>query len=68
MLNGIVDSQKVRAQKVAASSHSTGGVASSLTARKTGSRWKGLRRVRQRDEEMQQRDEVQRQRDEAMRQ
>jgi hypothetical protein len=48
MLNGIVDSQKVRAQKAMASSQSTGGgggVDSSLTARKTGKRSKSLRRL-----------------------
>jgi hypothetical protein len=45
MLNGIIDSWKVRAQKVAMSSESSGGVASSLAARKTSSRSKCLRRV-----------------------
>jgi hypothetical protein len=45
MLNGIVDSWKVRAQKVAASSQSTGGVASFLAVQKTSSRSKDLRRV-----------------------
>jgi hypothetical protein len=47
MLNGIVDSQKVRAQKVATSLQSLGGggVASSLTAQKTNLRSKCLRRV-----------------------
>jgi hypothetical protein len=45
MLNGIIDSRKVRAQKVVTSSHNLGGVASSLAAWKTGSRLKCLRRV-----------------------
>jgi hypothetical protein len=36
MLNVIIDSQKVIAQKVVASLQNTGGVASSLTAQKTG--------------------------------
>jgi hypothetical protein len=44
-LNGIIDSQKVRAQKAAMSSQSLGGVASSLAARKTGLRLKCLMRV-----------------------
>jgi hypothetical protein len=45
MLNGIVDSRKVRAQKATTSSQSSGGVASSLVAQKTDSRSKCLRRV-----------------------
>jgi hypothetical protein len=45
MLNGIVDSRKVRAQKAAVSSQSTGGVALFLTAQKTSLRSKDLRRV-----------------------
>jgi hypothetical protein len=43
MLNGILDSQKVRAHKAAVSSQSTGGVASSLATRKTDKRSKYLR-------------------------
>jgi hypothetical protein len=45
MLNGIVGSQKVRAQKAMTSPLSTGGVVLSLAARKTNSRLKGFRRV-----------------------
>jgi hypothetical protein len=46
MLNGIVDSRKVRAQKAASSSQSTGGgVASSLAAWKNDKRSKCLRRL-----------------------
>jgi hypothetical protein len=45
MLNGIVDSRKVRAQKAAASLHSTGGVASSLAAQKNSGGSKCLRRL-----------------------
>jgi hypothetical protein len=44
MLNGIIDSRKVRTQKVVSSSQSTGGVASSLAAQKYGKGLKCLRR------------------------
>jgi hypothetical protein len=45
MLNGLINSQKVRAQKAAMSSQGLGGVALSLAARKTGLRSKCLRKV-----------------------
>jgi hypothetical protein len=45
MLNDIIDPRKVRSQKATTSLQSSGGVASSLAARKTGSRLKCLRRV-----------------------
>jgi hypothetical protein len=45
MLNGIVDSRKVRAQNIVTSSQSSGGVPLSLVARKTDLRSKCLRRV-----------------------
>jgi hypothetical protein len=45
MLNDIVDSRKMRAQKAAALSQSIGGVASSLATRKIGKRSKCLRRL-----------------------
>jgi hypothetical protein len=69
MLNGIVDSRKVRAQKAASSSQSTGG--SSFIPRRLEERQeiKMLKEtLRQWDEEMRHRDEEQRQRDEGQRQ
>jgi hypothetical protein len=69
MLNGIVDSRKVRAQKAASSSQSTGG--SSFIPRHTEERQeiKMLKEtLRRRDEEMSRRDEEQRQRDEVQKQ
>jgi hypothetical protein len=69
MLNGIVDSRKVRAQKVASSSQSTGG--SSFIPRRLKERQEIemlKETLRQQDEEMRQRDEEPRQRDEVQRQ
>jgi hypothetical protein len=45
MLNGIVGSRKVRPQKAASLSQSTGGVASSIAAQKNAKRSKCLRRL-----------------------
>jgi hypothetical protein len=69
MLNGIIDSQKVRAQKVVMSLQSSGG--SSFIPRRSEDRLEIemlKESLRQRGEEMQRQDEVMRQRDEAMRQ
>jgi hypothetical protein len=76
MLNGIVDSRKVRAQKATSSSQSTEG--SSFIPRRSEERQEiemlkeTLRQqdedIRLRDEEQRQRDEVQRQQYDAMRQ
>jgi hypothetical protein len=64
MINGIVNSQKVRAQKVVMSSQSSRG--SSFVPRRSEDRLEIemlKESQQQRDEEMQWRDEVQRQRD-----
>jgi hypothetical protein len=70
MLNGIVDSRKVRAQKAVSSSQSTGGGGSFIPRHsKERQEIKMLKEtLRQRDEEMRWRDEEQRQRDEVQRQ
>jgi hypothetical protein len=64
MINGIVNSQKVRAQMVVMSSQSSGG--SSFVPRRSEDRLE-IEMIKesqhQRDEEMRWRDEVQRQRD-----
>jgi hypothetical protein len=71
MLNGIVDSQKVRAQKVATSLQSLGGGGSSFIPRRSEDQLE-IEMLKeslwQRGEEMRWQDEVQRQWDEAMRQ
>jgi hypothetical protein len=68
MLNGIVDSHKVRAQKATSSSQSTGG--SSLIPHRS-EEWQEIEMLketlRQRDKEMRQQDKEQRQRDEVQR-
>jgi hypothetical protein len=64
MINGIVNSQMVRAQKVVMSSQSSGG--SSFVPRRSEDRLEIemlKESQQQRDEEMRWRDEVQRQRD-----
>jgi hypothetical protein len=69
MLNGIVDSQKVRAQKAVLSLQSTGG--SSVIPRRSKERQEIemlKETLRQRDKQQRQRDEVQRQQYDAMRQ
>jgi hypothetical protein len=66
MLNGVVDSRYVRAQKVVTSSQST-GAGSSFFSRQ--SEIKQLKEtLRQRDEEQRQQDELQRAQYKAMRQ
>jgi hypothetical protein len=66
MLNGVVDSRHVRAQKAATSSQSTGAGSSFISHQ---SEIKQLKQtLRQRDEEQRQRDELQRAQYEAMRQ
>jgi hypothetical protein len=62
MLNGIIDSQKVRAQKAAAAAQSIGGSSFIPRCSKDRLEIKMLKeRLRQRDEEMRWRDEAMRQ-------
>jgi hypothetical protein len=65
MLNGIVDSRHVRAQKVATSSHSTGGGSSFFSCQSEIEQLKET--LRQQDEEQRQRDKFQRAQYETMR-
>jgi hypothetical protein len=69
MLNGIVDSRKVRAQKAASLSQSIGGSSFIPSCSEEWQEVKMLKEtLRQRDEEMRQLDEEQRQRDKIQRQ
>jgi hypothetical protein len=66
MLNGVVDSQYLRAEKATTSSQSTGAGSNFLSCQ---SKIKQLKEtLRQRDEEQRQRDKMQRVQYEAMRQ
>jgi hypothetical protein len=66
MLNGVVDSRHVRAEKVVISSQSTGAGSSFFSRQSEIEQLK--KTLRQRDEEQRQRDEIQRAQYEAMRQ